>query len=184
MNLVFQAATEVSDFMSARKWRFCVIGGLAVIRWGEPRMTLDVDLMLLTGFGNEKQYAESLLEKFKARIPEALKFALQRRVLLLHASNKKDLDISFGAFPFEESIIKRATAFEFAPGLRLVTCSAEDLFILKVFAGRGQDWQDAESVAIRQKLDKRYILKHLKPLFEVKETPELLLRARRMLEVR
>ena len=184
MNMVFQAAKEVSDFMSARRWGFCVIGGLAVIRWGEPRMTLDVDLILLTGFGNEERYAGPLLKKFEARIPEALEFALRKRVLLLRTSNKKDVDISFGALPFEESIIKRATPFEFAPGIRLVTCSAEDLFILKVFAGRGQDWQDAESVAIRQKLDKKYILKHLKPLFEVKETPELLLRARRLLEGR
>ena len=182
MNMVFQAAKEVTDFMSARRWGFCVIGGLAVIRWGEPRMTLDVDLILLTGFGNEKRYAVPLMDKFEARIPDALEFALQRRVLLLRASNKKDLDISFGALPFEESIIRRSTAFEFAPGFRLVTCSAEDLFILKVFAERGQDWQDAESVAIRQKLDEKYILKHLKPLFEVKETPELLLRARRLLE--
>ena len=58
------------------------------------------------------------------------------------------------------------------------------LFILKVFAGRGQDWQDAEGVAIRQKLDKKYIRKHLKPLLEVKQTPELLLRARKLLESR
>jgi hypothetical protein len=170
--------------MAANRWRFCVIGGLAVIRWGEPRLTMDVDLMLLTGFGNEMRYAGPLLEKFEARVNEALKFALRRRVLLLRASNKKDVDISFGALPFEESIIKRATPFEFAPGVRLITCSAEDLFILKVFAGRGQDWQDAQSVAIRQKLDKRYIMKHLKPLFEVKETPELLLRARKLLEGR
>ncbi len=182
MNLIFQAAKEVSDFMEANRWRYCIIGGLAVIRWGEPRLTIDVDLMLLTGFGNEKRYAGPLLKKFEARVNEALKFALQHRVLLLRASNKKDLDISFGALPFEESIIKRATPFEFAPGVRLTTCSAEDLFILKVFAGRGQDWQDAESVAIRHKLDQRYIRKHLKPLFEVKETPELLLRAGKLLE--
>lgn len=182
MNLVFQAAKEISDFMTACRWRFCIIGGLAVIRWGEPRTTMDVDLILLTGFGNEEHYADLLLEKFEGRIPEALKFALKQRVLLLRASNKKDLDISFGAIPLEESIISRATAFEFAPGLRLITCSAEDLFVLKVFAGRGQDWQDAESVAIRQKLDKKYILKHLQPLFEVKETPEQLLQAQILLE--
>lgn len=184
MNLLFQAAKEVSDFMSERNWRFCVIGGLAVIRWGEPRTTLDADLMLLTGFGNEKQYAEPLLDKFEPRVPGALEFALQSRVLLIRASNGKDVDISFGAFPYEESIIKRATKFEFAPDARLLTCSAEDLFILKVFAGRGRDWQDAESVAARRKLDKKCILGHLEGLSEVKENPGLLIRVRTLLEGR
>ena len=114
MNQLFQAAKELSDFMSVHRWKFCVIGGLAVIRWGEPRTTLDADLMLLTGFGEEKRYAEPLLEKFEPRIPGALDFALRNRVLLLRASNGKDVDISFGAFPYEESVIRRATGFEFA----------------------------------------------------------------------
>jgi hypothetical protein len=39
MNALFEAAKEVADFMKARRWKFCVIGGLAVQRWGEPRLT-------------------------------------------------------------------------------------------------------------------------------------------------
>nr|AAU82590.1 hypothetical protein GZ18F2_20 [uncultured archaeon GZfos18F2] len=39
------------------------IGGLAVIRWGEVRMTQDIDLSLFTEFGNEETYINSLLEK-------------------------------------------------------------------------------------------------------------------------
>ncbi len=48
MNGLFEAAFEVQTFMQARSWSFCLIGGLAVIRWGEPRMTQDIDLSLLT----------------------------------------------------------------------------------------------------------------------------------------
>ncbi len=51
MNALFEAAKEVCDFMKARHWEFCVIGGLAVQRWGELRTTLDADLTLFTGFG-------------------------------------------------------------------------------------------------------------------------------------
>ena len=29
---------------------------------------------------------------------------------------------------------------------------------MKVFAGRGKDWQDAEGIAIRQRLDRKRIL--------------------------
>jgi hypothetical protein len=42
--------------MHARRWEFCLIGGLAVQRWGEMRTTLDVDITLLTGFGREEEF--------------------------------------------------------------------------------------------------------------------------------
>lgn len=44
-------------------WRFCLIGGLALLRWGEPRETVDVDLTLLTGFDNELPFIQALLRE-------------------------------------------------------------------------------------------------------------------------
>ncbi len=55
---VLAAAVEVQDFCQQRKWRFCFIGGGAVQRWGEPRLTQDVDLTLLTGFGDEEMFTD------------------------------------------------------------------------------------------------------------------------------
>lgn len=182
MNALFAAAKEVCDFMKARRWKFCVIGGLAVQRWGELRATLDADLTLFTGFGNEEAYVDALLGVFSARMPEARSLALARRVLLLRAANGKDVDIALGGFPFEQEMIDRATPFAFAPDVVLPTCSADDLFVMKMFAARSKDLHDAETIAIRQKLDRRYILRQLKPLCELKETPELLEQARRILE--
>jgi len=43
------------------------IGALAVIRWGEPRLTQDVDLTILTGFGGEARYIDALLQRFTGR---------------------------------------------------------------------------------------------------------------------
>jgi len=175
MNPLFEAAKEIQDFMSGKGWKFCIIGGLAVLRWGEPRTTQDVDITLLTGFGSEEDFVRPLLEHFSTRHPNALEFALEKRVVLLKASNGKGIDISLGAFPFEEEMIARATPFEFAPGLELITCSAEDLIVLKAFASRHKDMADIESIAMRQHktLNKNYILQTLKPLCELKESPEL-----------
>ncbi len=53
MNGLFDAAKEVCEFFASRQWSFCVIGGLAVQQWGEPRVTLHVDLALLTDWGAE-----------------------------------------------------------------------------------------------------------------------------------
>jgi hypothetical protein len=51
---VLTAAQDVQSLCEAHRWRFCLIGGVAVQRWGEPRFTQDVDLTLLTGFGTEE----------------------------------------------------------------------------------------------------------------------------------
>lgn len=55
--------------------------------------------------------------------------------------------------------MQRASYFAYPPGIPLRTCSAEDLIVLKAFAGRGQDWVDVERIIVRQtgKLDWAYI---------------------------
>ena len=182
VNGIFHAAKDVAEFMSERGWEFCVIGGLAVQRWGEPRTTLDADLTLLTGIGQEEQYATALLARFSSRLPDALAFALSRRVLLLSASNGTAVDISFGALGFEEDMVRRAVPTEFAPGIILPCCTAEDLVVMKAFASRPRDWLDVESVVARQEpLDHAYILRQLTILCELKEAPEIVERTRNLL---
>lgn len=168
--------------MDWQGWEFCVIGGLAVQRWGEPRTTLDADLTLFTGIGNEEHYAAALLDHFGSRIPDALSFALTRRVLLLTAANGTAVDVSFGALAFEQEMVRRAVREEFAPGLVLPCCTAEDLVVMKAFASRPRDWLDVESVVVRQdQLDHPYILRQLRILCELKEAPEIVERTRKLL---
>lgn len=176
MNEVINAAAELQSFCEAHDWRFCFIGGLAVQRWGEPRETVDVDLTLLTGFGGEDPFIQILLEDFEARIPDATQFARERRVLLLRSKKGVGLDVALGALPFEELVVQRSSLFQFPPHIELRTCSAEDLIVLKAFAGRGQDWVDVERIIVRQtgKLDWNYIYEQLRPLAELKNAPEIL----------
>lgn len=183
MNGLFEAALEVQQFMQARGWPFCFIGGVAVIRWGEVRMTQDVDLSLLTGFGGEETYIRDLLTSFAGRIPNADTFARQYRVLLVSASNGVDLDISLAALSFEHEMIERATPFAYTPDCELTTCSAEDLIVLKAFADRPKDWMDVEGIVMRQKacLDVSYIFHQLTPLCEIKENEQILEKLRQFL---
>jgi hypothetical protein len=51
---LLDAAQEIDRFCRNQGWRFCFIGGMALMRWGEQRMTKDVDLTLPTGFGGEE----------------------------------------------------------------------------------------------------------------------------------
>ena len=171
---VFDAAREVSDFLRRSGYSFCLIGGVALQRWGQPRLTLDVDLTLLAPLGSEAGAVDLILGNFPARVPDARAFALKHRVILVKTATGIPVDVALGALDFEHRCIERASEFDFGPGLKLLTCSAEDLVILKAFAGRGQDWVDLEYVLVRQRqiLDWRLIVAELQPLLELRETAE------------
>ena len=174
---LFEAACDLQAFFTQRQWRFCIIGGMALLRWGEPRFTRDVDVTLLSGFGREEQFITPLLTSgYRGRIADAAAFALRNRVLLLQSPSGVPIDIALGGLPFEEAVVERSSLFEFAPGCSLRTCSAEDLIILKLFAFRPQDVLDVETVAMRQRgaLDWVHIERHLGPLSEIKEQPEIM----------
>ncbi len=176
MNEVFRAAVELQAVCQSQGWQFCFIGGLALQRWGEPRQTVDADLTLLTGFGGEEPFIQILLQHFEGRIPDAAQFARERRVLLLRSLGGVGLDVALAGLPYEEVVIERSSFFEYRLNTTLRTCSAEDLVVLKAFAGRGQDWVDVERIIVRQagKLDWDYIHAQLAPLAELKESPEIL----------
>lgn len=179
---VYRAAADLQRRFQERGWRFCLIGGLALQRWGEPRETIDVDVTLLTGFGGEEAFVREILAWYEPRVADPARFAFENRVLLVQAASGVGIDIALGCMPFEESTVARATSYEFAPGIVLVTASAEDLIVMKAFASRPKDWVDLEGIVIRQRgrLDWAYVESQLQPLAELKEEPEILDRLARM----
>jgi len=177
---LFDAAKELQEFFYARDWKFCFIGGLALQRWGEPRVTQDIDCTLFTGFGNEISFIGDLSQNYASRIENAEDFALTNRVLLLQTKTGIGIDLALGGLPYEEGVVDRASDFEFIPGIILRTCSAEDLVVLKAFADRTRDWADIEGILLRRgsELDWEFIYSELQPLCELKESPEILERLR------
>lgn len=176
MRSLLQAGARVQVRLLARGFRFCFIGGIANFRWGTPRLTNDLDLTVLAGFGGEGTVITALLEELDPRIPDAADFALQHRVLLLRTADGFAVDVALGAMPFEEGAIARATDAELARGAVLRTCSATDLVVHKAFAGRPQDWVDIEGVLVRQKgaLEWPQLWADLRELAALKEAPEVL----------
>jgi hypothetical protein len=174
VNNVLQAAAEIQDVCLAENWEFAFIGGIAVLRWGAPRETVDADLTLMTGFGGEEPFVRILLQHFEARISDAEQFARDQRVLLLRSQSGVGLDVSLGALPYEERLVQRSSNFAYAPSISLRVCSAEDLIVLKTFAGRGQDWVDVERVIEKQtgKLDWIYIEEQLGQFAALEDTRE------------
>jgi hypothetical protein len=182
VNPLFTAASEVQDLCRRRGWGFCFIGGLAVLRWGEPRLTRDIDLTIVAEFGDEEPVIEGLLGRFAARFDNAREFARRHRVALLAADNGVPIDVALGALDFEKRAVQRASAWD-VDETSLCTCGAEDLVVYKVFAGRDQDWVDVAGIVQRQlgALDRDLILAELTPLLELKGSTGDLGRLRRLL---
>ena len=152
-------------------------------RWGEPRLTVDADLTLLTGFENETDFIQTLVTKFRTRRPDAAEFALEKRVLLLCASNDVFLDVALAGLPFEERTIERASPWKISADASLTTCCAEDLVVHKAFANRDLDWLDLKGILQRQgmRLNVDLIFEELRPLLQLKEEPEIEERLRQMI---
>ena len=183
MTALFKTAQRLQEFCLKRRWKFCFIGGVAVLRWGQIRVTKDVDMTLLTGFGDEEAFVDEVMAHYKIRAVGGRDFALKNRVLLVEDETGVPVDIALGAIPFEERSIDRSTLWEADTGLFLRTCSAEDLLVHKCFANRDIDWSDVENILARQanRINFAQLEAELKPLAQLKsEAPILATLARKI----
>jgi hypothetical protein len=75
VNAILVAASEVLAWLAENHWPACVIGGLAVQRWGEPRLTQDVDVTVVVALGSEERMLDAALSHFAPRREDARAFA-------------------------------------------------------------------------------------------------------------
>jgi hypothetical protein len=173
---VFDAALAAQEVCKKIGLKFCIIGGVALQRWGEPRFTANVDLFVLVEPGEEHAVAKALLDQLEARVQSPLEFAQRTRVLLLKSTDGIGIDIVLAGLPFEARVIERSSLWKISGDALLRTCSAEDLLVMKCFAARDKDWADVTSILERlgPHLDLDRVRNELQPLAAAKEEPEIL----------
>jgi hypothetical protein len=153
-----------------------VIGGVAASILGRPRMTRDIDMLVLL---DEEEWSKTLREGakfgFVPRLSDCLEFAKQSRVLLVrHKPSGIDVDITFAGLEFEMEAIARATWLSVGK-TRLPLPMPEDLIIMKAIAHRPKDLADIESILEAQgKLNLRRIRKWVREFSSAIEAPEIL----------
>ena len=152
------------------------IGGLAANLLGRPRITKDVDAVVLLG----NLHLESFLAAgarfgFEPRISDATKFAVRNRVLLLiHEPSKTDVDISLGTLPFEQESVDRASIIT-VKGISFPLVSPEDLIVMKALARRARDVADIEAVLdAHPEVDLERVRYWVSQFAEVLEAPDIL----------
>jgi predicted nucleotidyltransferase len=180
---LIDCAVDFQTFLESRDTNFAFIGGVANLAWGAARFTHDVDLTVFTGFIDEIAFIDDVLASYRGRFEDAASFALKARVLLLIGKNNIPIDVGLAGFPYEEQALSRATYKQFSGNDELRVISAEDLILMKAFAGRLHDWADIEKVVERQGggLNRGLILELAPELAELKDDPELVRRLHKAL---
>jgi predicted nucleotidyltransferase len=166
------ALQKVTRFLEGNNYRYAVIGGVALSYWGVARYTHDIDIKILAPNVNISSTREAL----RAAFPQPARTHLPQNPLIVAVTVDEVIVDFLLALPgYEELIIQRALKRDLG-GWSIWICSAEDLIIQKIVAGRGKDWLDVEALLIEQRghLDETYIESWLTQFAEALEMPALL----------
>lgn len=141
----------IAEELRARRLPFMFVGGQAVLLHGAPRLTTDIDLTL--GIGPEElATVEAACQRLELEslVAEPASFVNETFVWpTRHSPSGIRVDFIFANTPYEQAAIARATHVELA-GAALPVAAPEDLILLKLFAARPRDVEDARSVVDRQ----------------------------------
>ncbi len=152
-----------------------IIGGVAASMLGKPRLTADVDALILLSIEDLPDLIEVATQQgLVPRLPEAETFARRHRVLLLrHQESSINVDISLGILPFEVEAVERSTLHHVG-GVTIRLPTPEDLIIFKAVAHRPKDLLDIQAVIESQpNLDKERIRYWVGEFAQALEMPEL-----------
>jgi predicted nucleotidyltransferase len=148
-------------FLEERRLPYALIGGLAASIHGQPRVTADVDLVVVIDLDAGIHLADSLDgTSFRPLFPNASEVVEKSYILpMRHRVTNLKVDLAIGLSGFEQQAVARARSITLA-GVDVQVASPEDILLMKVMAGRPQDDQDvAGIIATRgERLDWDYCL--------------------------
>jgi len=142
---------DAIDFLTEQKVAYALIGGLAASLRGEPRVTVDVDLVISADVEGALQLLKSIEKSPLTPLFEGVEDVVCQAFILplLHRTTAVKVDLAIGLSGFEQQLIQRATLVDLAgQAVRLAT--AEDLLVMKLLAGRPRDHQDAAGIVVVQ----------------------------------
>jgi len=145
---------------------------VALPYWGAGRFTYDIDIKIIAP-DLDTTKTRNLIQ---AAFPEETRIKAPDNPLIISVKIQGVVTDFLIALPgYEEQIIERAAKREMG-GWFVQVCSAEDLIIQKVVAGREKDWLDVEMLLIEQhaSLDYAYIIDWLTQFADALDDAELL----------
>lgn len=158
-----QILSKIGACLGKHGLPYMIIGGQAVLLYGEPRLTRDIDITL----GVSADRVDDLLAVVRELSLKPLHKDIEsfvRQTMVLPAIDEATgirVDFIFSFTPYETGAIKRAKKLTIMDQ-EVCFASPEDLIIHKIFAGRPRDIEDVRTVLLKNPdMDIRYIRKWL-----------------------
>jgi hypothetical protein len=144
-----------------------IIGGQAVLLYGEPRLTRDVDLTVAaTPEEFDRVWRVVQEAQLQPLIEDPRSFVRQTWVLpTLDAESGLRVDFIFSWTPYEREAIARARVVPVL-GYPVRFAAPEDAIVHKALAGRPRDWEDVGSILRKQSVDPEEIRRWLRAFSE------------------
>lgn len=162
---------RLAGSLAAAAVPYMVMGGQAVIQYGESRLTQDIDITLGIGVDDWRR-ADALLRSagLVPRVVDYEKLAVEGHILLLaDKSSSIRVDVALSGSPLEGAALARVT-YHTIGSSQVAFASFEDLLIQKIFAGRPRDHDDVQRLLRKHKeFDTTYVeewLRRLGPAFD------------------
>ena len=156
--------------------RWYLFGAQAVIAYGVPRLSADVDVTLRLVPDEPERFARDMKGAgFGLRIDDP-DFVRRTRVMpFVHLATAMPLDVVLAGSGLEDEFLDRARAVDVG-GTTVPLIDPEDLIIAKVLAGRPKDLEDATGLwaLLGQEMDAGRIRRILRLLEEALSQSDLL----------
>lgn len=168
---------KTARVLDKNKIPYMVIGGQALLRYGAPRLTEDVDITLGVDCEKSPELINAVREIHLIPVKEATDTFIRKTNVLPCVDEKTGIrvDFIFSFLSYEREAIRRGKKVLIG-NCRVNFASAEDLIIHKIFAGRPRDLEDVKSILDKQnkKLDLSYIRKHLREFSKMEGYKDIL----------
>lgn len=146
--------------------RFALMGGYAVVTWGVPRATYDVDVLVEPAEGRMPALFRAceargfaVDDAYKSGWRDHVRDMLLAKVQLFRSGRSVTCDVFPVATPFQESAFARREEVSIPSlGHTISVISAADLILFKLLADRPKDRLDVQNVLVVQGVpDERYL---------------------------
>lgn len=135
--------------------RHAIIGGAAVVKYGKPRATVDLDVLAEV---RGPRHLSELLQKFSA---EKFKTEAVTEKTVKVQKGGLPVEIVAATGPFEKQVLSRATTRRLL-GVHLKFATPEDVVILKAVRASPLDIEDIRGICAGRKLDRNYLFRESK----------------------
>lgn len=141
----------ISSVLAPFGGRWYVFGAQAVLVWGRPRLTGDVDVTLFLDPEDPDAFVAAMAQAgFDLRVANIRDFVSRTRVFpFTHTASGLALDAVLGGPGLEEEFLRTARQVDVG-GVIVPVIGPEELVVTKILAGRSKDLDDVQGILIAQ----------------------------------